>query len=101
MFPAVDPDDVRALTALHRLRDRAAGVTEAWLEGPLAGFADGLASRVRDRPTWIAYVQLAFWAWFLYAFGATQALLRDEQGTTRAIASLHGTAWPWAAWSAR
>ena len=47
---------------------------------------------VRDRPTWQAYVQLAFWAWFLYAFGATQALLRDEQGTTRAVASLHGTA---------
>jgi MFS family permease len=36
-------------------------------------------------------VQLAFWAWFLYAFGATQALLRDEQGTARAVAALHGT----------
>lgn len=47
---------------------------------------------VRDRPTWLTYVQLAFWAWFLYAFGATQALLRDEQGTTRSVASLHGTA---------
>ncbi len=47
---------------------------------------------VRDRTTWQAYAQLAFWAWFLYAFGATQALLRDEQGTTRAVASLHGTA---------
>ncbi len=46
----------------------------------------------QDRPTWIAYVQLAFWAWFLYAFGATQALLRDEQGTVRSIAALHGTA---------
>lgn len=67
-------------------------MTEPWLEGP-----DGPPSRshlkpVHDRPTWIAYVQLAFWAWFLYAFGATQALLRDEQGTTRSIASLHGTA---------
>lgn len=46
---------------------------------------------VHDRPTWIAYVQLAFYAWFLYAFGATQALLRDEQGTTRSLAALHGT----------
>jgi len=53
----------------------------------------GLATRpVRDRPTWITYGQLAFWAWFLYAFGATQALLRDEQATTRTVASLHGTA---------
>ena len=33
----------------------------------------------------------AFYAWFLYAFGATQALLRDEQGTTRSVAALHGT----------
>lgn len=53
---------------------------------------EGTTRPVRDRPTWIAYVQLAFWAWFLYAFGATQALLRDEQGTSRAVASLHGTA---------
>jgi predicted MFS family arabinose efflux permease len=45
-----------------------------------------------DRSTWIAYIQLAFWAWFLYAFGATNALLRDEQGTTRSVAGFHGTA---------
>jgi predicted MFS family arabinose efflux permease len=64
-------------------------VTEPWLEGP----PTRVATRPdRDRPTWIAYVQLAFWAWFLYAFGATQALLRDEQGTSRSVASLHGTA---------
>jgi predicted MFS family arabinose efflux permease len=64
-------------------------VTEPWLEGP----PTRVATRPdRDRPTWVAYVQLAFWAWFLYAFGATQALLRDEQGTTRSVASLHGTA---------
>jgi fucose permease len=47
---------------------------------------------VHDRATWIEYVQLAFWAWFLYAFGATNALLRDEQGTTRSVAGFHGTA---------
>jgi predicted MFS family arabinose efflux permease len=45
-----------------------------------------------DRSTWIAYIQLAFWAWFLYAFGATNALLRDEQGTTRSVAGFHSTA---------
>jgi predicted MFS family arabinose efflux permease len=73
-------------------------VTEAWLQGPeaattgSAGSPTPPARPVRDRPTWIAYVQLAFWAWFLYAFGATQALLRDEQGTTRSIGALHGTA---------
>jgi fucose permease len=47
---------------------------------------------LHDRPTWIAYIQLGLWAWFLYAFGATNALLRDEQGTTRSVAALHGTA---------
>jgi predicted MFS family arabinose efflux permease len=47
---------------------------------------------VRNRVTWLEYIQLAFWAAFLYGFGATNALLRDEQGTTRAVAGLHGTA---------
>ena len=56
-----------------------------------AGASTPSSRPVHDRPTWIAYVQLAFWAWFLYAFGATQALLRDEQGTSRAVAALHGT----------
>jgi predicted MFS family arabinose efflux permease len=46
---------------------------------------------VHDRPTWMSYIQLSFYASFLYAFGATQALLRDEQGTTRSVAALHGT----------
>ena len=49
------------------------------------------ARPVRDRSTWICYLQGGFFAWFIYAFGATQALLRDEQGTTRSIAALHGT----------
>lgn len=52
--------------------------------------ASALARPTRDRPTWIAYVQLAVWAWFLYAFGSTQALLRDEQGTSRALSSVYG-----------
>lgn len=64
-------------------------MTEPWLESPEVRPP---VRPHRDRPTWIAYVQLAFWAWFLYAFGATQALLRDEQGTSRSVASLHGTA---------
>lgn len=42
-----------------------------------------------DRITWISYVQISLFAFFLYGFGATQALLRDEQGTSRTIASLH------------
>jgi hypothetical protein len=38
----------------------------------------GIATHpVRDRPTWLVYLQLSSWAWFLYAFGATQALLAE------------------------
>lgn len=59
---------------------------------PVTGATVTSTRPVRDRPTWIAYVQLSAYAWFLYAFGATQALLRDEQGTSRSVAALHGTA---------
>jgi fucose permease len=46
----------------------------------------------RDRATWLVYVQVGLFGYFLYAFGPSIALLRDEQGTTRTVASLHGTA---------
>jgi len=46
---------------------------------------------VRDRPTWISFAQISLFAFFFYGFGATQALLRDEQGTTRTISGLHAT----------
>jgi len=46
----------------------------------------------RDRATWLVYLQVGLFGYFLYAFGPSIALLRDEQGTSRAVASLHGTA---------
>lgn len=46
---------------------------------------------VHDRQTLISYAQTGAWAWFIYSFGPTSALLRDEQGTTKSIAALHGT----------
>ena len=46
----------------------------------------------RDRTTWLAYVQVGLFGYFLYAFGPSIALLREDQGTSRAVASLHGTA---------
>jgi predicted MFS family arabinose efflux permease len=49
-------------------------------------------SLVRDRLTWLTYAQLAAWGYFFYGFGPVVPLLRDEQHTTRAVASLHGTA---------
>ncbi len=43
----------------------------------------------RDRPTWAGYILLTSYVWFVYAFSSSQALVRDEQGTSRTIASLH------------
>jgi MFS family permease len=47
---------------------------------------------VRDRLTWIAYGHLAIFAYYLYGFSPAVPLLRDEQGTSRAVAGLHGSA---------
>jgi fucose permease len=47
---------------------------------------------VRDPLTLITYAQLGVFGYFLYGFGPVVPLLREEQGTTRAVASLHGTA---------
>lgn len=64
-------------------------MTEPWLEGPEQA---PVIKPDRDRVTRIAYTQLALFAWLMYAFGATNALLRDDQGTTRTLAGLHSTA---------
>ncbi len=47
---------------------------------------------VRDRPTLVTYASLSTWAWFVYGFGASLALLRDDQGTSAWVGGLHGTA---------
>ncbi|MEW2473808.1 MFS transporter [Micromonospora gifhornensis] len=47
---------------------------------------------LRDRITWLAYAQLGLWGFFLYGFGPVVPLLRDEQGTSAAVAGLHSTA---------
>ena len=46
----------------------------------------------RDRLTVAVYAVTGVWGWFLYSFGPSVPLLRDEQGTSRAVAGLHGTA---------
>jgi MFS family permease len=47
---------------------------------------------VRDRLTWLTYAQISVWGYFLYGFSPAVPLLRDEQHTSRTVASLHGTA---------
>lgn len=46
----------------------------------------------RDRLTLVTYAQLGIFGYFIYGFGPVVPLLRDEQGTSRAVASLHGSA---------
>ena len=47
---------------------------------------------VRDRLTWLTFAQLGTWGYFLYGFGPAVPLLRDEQGVSRGVSGLHGTA---------
>lgn len=47
---------------------------------------------VRNRLTWLIYVQLGLYAYFLYGFGPVVGFLKDEQGTSNTLASLHSTA---------
>lgn len=54
--------------------------------------ASGAVRVIRDRATWISYSQMAAYGAFIYGFGAAQVLLRDEQGTSRTVSALHGSA---------
>ncbi|GIH09203.1 hypothetical protein Rhe02_72700 [Rhizocola hellebori] len=47
---------------------------------------------MRTPLTWLIYVQLGLYAYFLYSFGPVVGFLRDEQGTSNAQASLHTSA---------
>ncbi|GAA3625153.1 hypothetical protein GCM10022419_133420 [Nonomuraea rosea] len=47
---------------------------------------------VRDRPTWLIYLQLGTFAIFLYGLSAALPLLRADQRTSATVAGLHGTA---------
>ncbi|WP_084370289.1 MFS transporter [Microbispora sp. ATCC PTA-5024] len=46
---------------------------------------------IRDRPTWLIYLQLATFATYLYGLSAATPLLRAELGVSQAVAGLHGT----------
>ncbi|MGH8894974.1 MAG: MFS transporter, partial [Actinomycetes bacterium] len=46
----------------------------------------------RDRLTWVTYLQLGSYGYFLYGVGPSLSLLRDELDISRTVAGLHGTA---------
>ena len=43
----------------------------------------------RDRLTWLNYASYALFGYFLYTFSASAPLLRDDQGTSSAVAAAH------------
>jgi MFS family permease len=47
---------------------------------------------VRDRLTLTLYTSFIAWGWYLYAFSPAIPLIAEEQGISRALAGLHGTA---------
>jgi predicted MFS family arabinose efflux permease len=51
-----------------------------------------LAQLTRDRLTWLVYLQLGCYGYFLYGFGPAIPLLRVEQEVSRGVSGLHGTA---------
>jgi predicted MFS family arabinose efflux permease len=46
----------------------------------------------RDRLTWLVYATLGVNGFFIYGFGISVPLLREDQGTSRAVSGLHSTA---------
>jgi MFS family permease len=55
--------------------------------------SDRSVSLHRDGPTWLIYLQLSLYAYFLYAFAPSVTLLRDEEHVRDTVAGLHGTAY--------
>ncbi|GAA0830412.1 MFS transporter [Streptosporangium amethystogenes subsp. fukuiense] len=46
---------------------------------------------IRDRATWLIYLQLGAFATYLYGLSTALPLLRIDQGISQAVAGLHGT----------
>lgn len=59
--------------------------------GALRGYRSRVPKLARTPLTWLTYVQLGLYCYYLYAFGPVVALLRDEQGVSNTLASLHTT----------
>ena len=50
-------------------------------------------SFTRDRVTWLAYLCISVYAFYIYALGPVVALLRSELHLSYTLASLHSTLW--------
>lgn len=50
-----------------------------------------MAQLIRDKMTWLVYLQIGVYGYFIYGFGPTVPLLREEQDLSRTLSGLHGT----------
>lgn len=50
-----------------------------------------MATIVRDRLTWLVYLQLGVYGYILYGLGPSIRLLRDDQEISKTLSGLHGT----------
>ncbi|MCF2529446.1 MFS transporter [Yinghuangia soli] len=86
------PDTTAQAASPANPADPGLGATPAAAAAPAAGqVRPGAPRLVRDRATWLLYLQSAVFAYFLYAFGPSAALLGDDLGVSRAVAGLHST----------
>jgi predicted MFS family arabinose efflux permease len=51
-----------------------------------------MPSFVRDRLTWLVYLQLGVYGYILYGLGPSIRLLREDQDISKTLSGLHGTA---------
>ena len=51
-----------------------------------------MPSFVRDRMTWLVYLQLGVYGYILYGIGPSIRLLREDQHISKTLSGLHGTA---------
>ncbi|MEI6109053.1 MAG: MFS transporter [Actinomycetes bacterium] len=47
---------------------------------------------VRDKTTWISYLQATCFGWFIFGFGGTLQFLREDLGLSRTVVSFHSLA---------
>ncbi len=52
-----------------------------------------MSGLTRDRATWLLYLHMAAFGYFLYCFGPSVTLLGDDLGVSNAVAALHSTAY--------
>lgn len=70
---------------MHRLCGAGAGLTTTSQPA-------GVPALVRDRLTWTVYALVGVYGYFLYGFGPSVSLLRQDQDVSRSVGALHGTA---------